>query len=238
MKVLVAGCSFAEYLTPLILKKYIPNAVVTNLACSAAGNKYIADSVVAATARDKFDLVYVSWSGLSRYDVCINSENKPLFKDWSAHTSLFDKYYIFTGGAGGWDHREHTFADMLFKNYHTFVDHEQLYYNSILEILKTQGYLKSLDIPAYYTGMINQFVSDPKIMTRHTCEYGAKRFPSLQPLIDQIDFDNWILEDQLGIFENCDRLNLLSEDNFHPSEEGYIYWINKFITQLKNDKIL
>jgi hypothetical protein len=86
--------------------------------------------------------------------------------------------------------------------------------------------------------MLNQFVADPTVMARHTCEYGTQRFPSLQPLIDQIDFTNWILEDQLGIFENCDKLNLLGEDNFHPSEEGYNYWTDKFITRLKNDKIL
>ena len=57
-------------------------------------------------------------------------------------------------------------------------------------------------------------------------------------LIDQIDFTNWILEDQLGMFETCARLNLLSDDGFHPSGEGYNYWIDKFVTQLKNDKIL
>lgn len=237
MKVLVAGCSFAENLTPII-KKYIPNAVVTNLARSAAGNKYISDSVVVATAQDKFDLVYVSWSGLSRYDVCVNPENKALFNNWSACSFLFNQYYIFTGGVGGWDHHGHTFADMLFKNYHTFVDHEQLYYNSLLEILKTQGYLKSLGIPVYHTCMLNQTIADPATMVRHTCEYGTQRFPSLQKLIDQIEFDNWILEDQLGIFETCSKLNLLSEDEFHPSEAGYSYWINKFVDRLKNDKIL
>jgi lysophospholipase L1-like esterase len=86
--------------------------------------------------------------------------------------------------------------------------------------------------------MLNQFVADPDVMTRHTCEYGTKRFPSLQPLIDQIDFTNWILEGQLGIFENCDKLHLLSDDNFHPSEEGYTHWIDKFVARLKNDKIL
>jgi hypothetical protein len=118
------------------------------------------------------------------------------------------------------------------------VDHEQLYYNSILEILKTQGYLKSLGIPAYYTCMLNQFVADPTVMSRHTCEYGATRFPGLQKLIDQIDFDAWILEDQRGMFENCDRLNLLDDDHFHPSAQGYSYWINKFVARLKNDKIL
>ncbi len=237
MKVLVAGCSFAEDLTPII-KKHIPGAIITNLAQSGVGNKYIADSVVVATARDKFDVVYISWTGLSRYDVCISPENKELFKTWSAQKFLFDKYYICTGGVGGWDHLDHSFANMLFKNYHTFVDHEQLYYNSILEIIKTQGYLKSRGIPAYHTCMLNQFVADPEVMTRHTCEYGSQRFPSLQKLIDQIDFGNWILEDQQGIFENCARLGLLSNDGFHPNEQGYSYWINKFVAQLKNDKIL
>jgi hypothetical protein len=237
MKVLVAGCSFAENITATI-KQRIPTAAITNLARSAAGNKYIADSVVIATTENKFDVVYVSWSGLSRHDVCINAEHKELFKDWSAQTVLSGRHYVFTGGVGGWDHHNHTFADMMFKNHHKFVDHEQLYYNSILEIVKTQGYLKSLGIPVYYTCMLNQFVADPAVMTRHTCEYGATRFPSLQKLIDQIDFTNWILEDQLGMFENCDRLNLLAEDQFHPNDQGYGYWIDKFVARLKNDKIL
>ena len=237
MKVLVSGCSFAEDLTPII-KKHIPGAVVTNLAQYAVGNKYIADSVVMATAREKFDIVYVSWTGLSRYDVCVSAENKELFKTWSAQKFLFDKYYICTGGAGGWDHHDHSFANMLFKNYHTFVDHEQLYYNSILEIVKIQGYLKSLGIPSYHTCMLNQFVADPDTMAQHTCEYGTQRFPNLEKLVDQIDFTNWILEDQMGMFETCAQLNLLSDDGFHPNGEGYNYWIDKFVAQLKNDKIL
>lgn len=237
MKVLVSGCSFAEDLTPLI-KKHIPGAAVTNLAQSGVGNKYIADSVVVATGREKFDLVYVSWTGLSRYDVCIDPKNKELFKAWAQQKFLFDQYYVCTGGVGGWDHQDHSFANMLFKNYHTFVDHEQLYYNSILEIVKTHGYLKGLGIPVYHTCMLNQFVANPTVMARHTCEYGTQRFPGLQKLIDQIDFSNWILEDQLGMFETCSKLDLLSEDGFHPNQQGYNYWIDKFVARLKNDKIL
>jgi hypothetical protein len=91
VKVLVSGCSFAEDLTPII-KKHIPDPVVVNLAQSGVGNRYIADSVVMATAREKFDLVYVSWTGLSRYDVCVSSENKELFKTWAQQKFLFDKY--------------------------------------------------------------------------------------------------------------------------------------------------
>lgn len=237
MKILIAGCSFAEHLTPLI-KKQIPQARITNLATWGVGNKYIADSVVLATGRDKFDVVYVSWTGLSRYDVCISPENRPLFKNWSVQKNLFDRYYICTGGVGGWDHHDHSFANMLFKNYHTFVDHEQLYYNSVLEIVKTQGYLKSLGVPAYHTCMLNQFVADPDNMAQHTCEYGTDRFASLKPLIDQIDFSTWILDNQLGMFETCSNLNLIGDDGFHPSGEGYKYWTGLFVDRLKNDKIL
>ena len=75
-------------------------------------------------------------------------------------------------------------------------------------------------------------------MAHHTCEYGTQRFPGLQKLIDQIDFGNWILEDQQGIFETCARLDLIGTDGFHPSGEGYTHWIDKFVARLKNDKIL
>lgn len=237
MNVLVAGCSFALSLAPFI-KKHIAGAKVTNLSSSGVGNKYISDSVVLATSAVDYDLVYVSWTGLSRYDVCISSEHKSLFNDWTNQKNLFDKYYVCTGGVGGWDYHDHAFANMLFKNYHTFVDHEQLYYNSILEIVKIQSYLKGIGVPAYFTCMINQFKADPDTMAKHTCEYGTGRFPALKNLIEKIDFDSWLLEDGLGIYENCARLGLLSEDQFHPSMQGYSYWIDKFANRLKNDKIL
>jgi hypothetical protein len=237
VRVLIAGCSFAEQLTSII-QKQIPRSIVTNLASSGVGNRFISDSVVLSTATTKYDLAYVSWTGLSRYDVCISSEHRPLFSDWSNQKNLFNRYYICTGGVGGWDYHDHKFANMLFKNYHTFVDHEQLYYNSILEIIKIQSYLKGLGVPAYFTCMINQFKADPDNMAKHTCEYGTDRFPALKNLIEKIDFDNWLLENDLGIYENCARLGLLSEDQFHPSMQGYSYWIDKFAERLKNDKIL
>jgi hypothetical protein len=237
VKILVTGCSFAEHLTPVI-KKHIPQATVTNLARWGVGNKYISDSVVLATLKEKFDLIYVSWTGFSRYDVCIDTEHEPLFSDWSTKKKLFDKFYVCTGGIGGWDYHNHHFANLLFTGYHKFVDHEQLHYNSLLEILKIQGFLENFGVPFYFTGMLNQFKIDPNNMFFHTCEYGVTRYPSNQKIVDQINFDHWIFNNGDGIYDTVDKVNMISPDDFHPTMQGYDYWIDLVTHRLKKDKIL
>ena len=239
MKLLVAGCSFAEHLAPMFEER-IPGIEVTNLATWGVGNKFISDAVMLATIREQFDLVYVSWTGLSRYDVCVNPENKSLFLDWSVKKDLFDRYYVCTGGVGSWDHLHHQFGDLLFKGYHKFVDQEQLHYNSLLEILKIQSHLKLSGIPFYFTGMINQFKSDPDTMLHHTCEFGITRYLSNKELVDKIDFDHWIFgPDEGGIYETIKQVGLLwDQDNFHPSIPGYEYWVDFVVARLKEDKIL
>lgn len=205
---------------------------------NSVGNKYICDSVIMATTDTAYDVIYVSLTGLSRYDVCVNQEHVSLFEDWPSKATIQDNLYMSTGGVGAWDYHNHHFATLLFSGYHKFVDHEQLYYNSILEIIKLQSYLKDLNIPVYYTCMLNQFVADPNNMIPHTCEYGTDRYPKLKKLINKINFDDWILEQGLGMFETCKRLNLLDRDNFHPNKQGYNYWTTKFVDRLKKDKIL
>lgn len=239
MKILIAGCSFAEHLTP-IFEERIPGSVITNTATWGVGNKFISDSVMLATIRENFDLVYISWTGFSRYDVCIDPVNKPLFADWSVKKDLFGKHYVCTGGIGSWDHLHHQFGDLLFKGYHKFVDQEQLHYNSLLEILKIQSHLKLLGMPFYFTGMINQFKSDPNTMLHHTCEFGVTRYESNKELVDKIDFDRWILGPEGGgIYETIKKMGLLwDQDNFHPSIPGYENWVDFVVSRLKEDKIL
>jgi lysophospholipase L1-like esterase len=153
---------------------------------------------------------------------------------------LFNRHYVCTGGIGSWDHHHHQFGDMLFKPYHKFVDQEQMHYNSLLEILKIQNHLKSLGVPFYFTGMINQFNSDPDTMLHHTCEYGVTRYSSNKELVDSIDFNHWIFgPDQGGIYETVKQAGLLwDQDNFHPSIPGYEYWVDFVVARLKEDKIL
>ena len=237
MNILVAGCSFAEHLKPLLLER-IPGSTVTNVATWGVGNKFISDSVMLATMKDQFDLVYVSWSGFSRYDVCIDPVNKSLFSDWSVKKYLFNKFYVCTGGIGGWDHHKHQFGNLLFSGYHKFVDHEQLHYNSLLEILKIQSHLQNLGVTFYFTNMLNQFNIDPNEMFFHTCEYGATRYPSNKELIDQIDFDHWMFVNGNGIYETVNQVGLISSVDYHPTVEGYGYWMDLFVDRLKNDKIL
>lgn len=236
MKILVAGCSFCLELEPILQEKF-PGSRITNLSHAAAGNKFIADSVVAATARENFDLVYVSWSGLSRYDLVVNDIS--YFSDWMAKGSLYNKNYVFTGGIGSWDHHKHEYADMIFTGIHKFMDQEQLHYLSLLEMIKIQNYLNYLCVPHYYSIIINQFnenLIEPAL--KRTSEVSAREFASNQLLIEKLDFTNWILDNGQGEFESCYKNNLLSDDGFHPTVEGYEHWMNLFVERCEKDKII
>jgi hypothetical protein len=236
MKILVAGCSFCLELEPILQEKF-PNSRITNLSHAAAGNKFIADSVVAATVRDNFDLIYVSWSGLSRYDLVVNDPS--YFDDWMAKGNLYNKDYVFTGGIGSWDHLEHTYADMIFKGIHKFMDHEQLHYLSLLEMLKIQNYLKSLNIPHYFSAIVNYFNKTPIDQIEHKAgELNAYSFANNQKLIAGLEFSNWIFDNHQGEFESCYNKNLISDDGFHPTFEGYSYWMDLLIERCKQDKII
>jgi len=236
MKILVAGCSFCLELEPILEKKF-PGSRVTNLSHAAAGNKFIADSVVAATVRENFDLVYVSWSGLSRYDLVVNDIS--YFEDWMAKGSLYNKDYVFTGGIGSWDHLDHTYANMIFKGIHKFMDHEQLHYLSLLEIIKIQNYLKGLNVPHYFSSIINQF-NETLIeqVEQKAGELSAHNFKNNEKLIESLEFSNWILDNGQGEFESCYNKNLISDDGFHPIFEGYSYWMDLLVERYKKDKII
>lgn len=236
MKILVAGCSFCLELEPILEKKF-PGSQITNLSHAAAGNKFIADSVVAATVRENFDLIYVSWSGLSRYDLVVNDIS--YFEDWMAKGSLYSKNYVFTGGIGSWDHQKHEYANMIFTGIHKFMDQEQLHYLSLLEMLKIQNYLKYLNVPHYYSIIINQFnkkLIQPAL--ERTSEVSALDFPSNQALIKNLDFSRWIFDEEFGQFESCYDKNLISNDGFHPIDRGYEHWMNLLVNKCKDDKII
>lgn len=236
MKILVVGCSYCTELDP-ILKNKFPGCQVTNLSHAAAGNKFISDSLVAATVRQNFDLIYVSWSGLSRYDLVVNDIS--YFDNWMAKGSIYGNDYVFTGGIGSWDHHEHTYADIVFKGIHKFIDQQQLHYLSLLEMLKIQNYLKHLNVPHYFSIIINQFkekLIEPAL--QRTSEVEALNFHANQILINKLDLGNWILDNGLGQFESCYVSNLISDDGFHPTQQGYEYWMNLLLEKCKKDKIL
>jgi hypothetical protein len=236
MKILIAGCSFCLELEP-ILQKSIPGCRVTNLSHAAAGNKFIADSVIVATTREKFDLIYVGWSQLSRLDVIVNDHS--YFNDWIAKGSLYNNNYIFTGGLGSWDQLKHKYADMIFVGMHKFIDQQQLHYLSLLEMLKIQNYLKSLETPHYFSTIMNQFnetLMEPAL--KETSEISARNFPENNVLIEKLNIQNWILDQGLGEFEACYNKNLISNDRFHPTIQGYEYWMDLLVQRMKNDNVI
>lgn len=236
MKILVAGCSFATQLTPII-QNYIPHATIVNVAASAAGNKFIADSVISQTLEQDFDVIYVSWSGLSRYDVTVSDIS--YFDDWGSKSNIKNTNYVFSGGIWNWDVPKHQFANLLFVGYHKLVERKELHYNSILEMIKLKSYLETKNTPFYFTTMINQFVNPlMESALQRNCEESATQFSEHLTMIEALEIDKWILKDGNGIFETMYDLGLIGTDGFHPNTEGYSKWVELFVERLREDKIL
>jgi hypothetical protein len=156
-----------------------------------------------------------------------------------AKGKIYNTDYIFTGGIGSWDHHKHRYADSIFVGLHKFLDQQQLHYLSLLEMLKIQKYLQALDTPHYFSIIINQFNEFlPDVVRRESSEVSALSFSDNLVLIKNLNLDNWILDNMQGEFESCYAKNLISDDKFHPTTEGYSYWMDLLVNRCKQDKII
>lgn len=89
-RVFAFGCSYTNYVYPTwanIVFSEMPNIEHYNLGKSGAGNTYIANKVIEANTRYKFnedDLVMVLWSSYYREDRYINGS-------WQCHGNIFNQ---------------------------------------------------------------------------------------------------------------------------------------------------
>jgi hypothetical protein len=106
-------------------------------------------------------------------------------------------------------------------------------------MLKIQKYLQALDTPHYFSIIINQFNEFlPDVVRRESSEVSALSFSDNLVLIKNLNLDNWILDNMQGEFESCYAKNLISDDKFHPTTEGYSYWMDLLVNRCKQDKII
>jgi hypothetical protein len=242
MNVLVSGCSFTHWpespgspknvCWPAPLADLRPDLQIVNLAEPGAGNQYIANSVVRHVLEHpgQVDMVLVMWSGVSRLDFLTDLSDPA----WHA---LFDNYgfyrrietcpnklgYIFSGGFyGPWMQNSDTTA--LFRQMYKVSNHLSLAHANIIEMVKTQFFLKALGIPYRFMSYVNYWHSGD------TCspngDFGVLKFPELAPLINSIDWSNWIFanDQQDGIYEMAKTANDYNGDRFHPGASTNLQW--------------
>ena len=250
MKILVSGCSFTHWPAepgsdknicwPAHLQKLRPDFEIDNRAEPAAGNQYIANSVVKAVCDrpDYYDLVLVMWSGVSRLDFLTDVSKS----DWN---NLFDDYgfyrrvescpdtlgYIFSGGQmGPWF--QNTAAKSIFTNLYKVSSNLSLAHNNLLEMIKCQEFLKSKKIPYRFMSYVNYWTTQGYMSPNG--DFGVMAFPELQSMVNQIDFSLWIFSDdnKNGIYEMAKTAEDYHGDRFHPGAGTNQRWAELVMEQL------
>jgi hypothetical protein len=245
MKVLISGCSFTQWpeypggpniCWPRYFQEQNPNYSIRNVGEAAAGNQYIADSVVRAVLEQRPDHVMVMWTGVSRLDYLTSVEDPA----WDA---LFDSYgfyrripggnlgWIFSGGQmGTWF--KHPVAHKMFNEMYKVSSDTSLAWINLMEIVKTQNFLQAQSIPYHFMSYVNYWTTSPEVSRNG--DFGVLGNRALQPLVDAIDFDRWIFADDQrnGIYELSKQRNSFQPDGFHPGDDVQQEWANLISSRL------
>lgn len=250
MKILISGCSFTHWpeepgsdrniCWPSYLKDHWPDVAVKNLAEPGAGNLYIANSVIQEVTNNPNDygLVLIMWSGMTRIDFLTDLTNQ-------AWNSLFESYgfyrrmehfgdklgYIFSGGQIGiW--MNHPATDSLFRSIYKISNNISLAYNNLIEIVKTQEFLASKQIPYRFMSYVNYWNDLPHVSPNG--DFGIVGKPELANLVRAIDFSKWIFadDDKNCIYELAKQKNDFHGDKFHPGIQTHREWAKLIVDSL------
>lgn len=237
MKFLISGCSFTQWpeypggpniCWPRYFQEQNPHIEIKTVAEAAAGNQYIADSVIRNVSEERPDHVIVMWSGVSRLDYLTSLEDPA----WDA---LYDSYgfyrrlpgnklgYIFSGGRmGTWF--KNPVAHKMFNEMYKVSSDTSLGYINLMEIVKTQNFLKAQGIPYHFMSYVNYWTT--KLEVSRNGDFGVLGNRDLAPLVNAIDFDQWIFSDaeKNGLYELAVTNNDFQDDGFHPGNATQEAW--------------
>lgn len=228
MKILVSGCSFSTN-WPNFLSSHLKNAEVTNLSFPGAGNKYIADSIIAKDLSG-YDIILVMWSGLTRLDIPITSD---IFDDYDFKKTVNDQQYIMSGGLlGSW--LSNHFTKILFEGTYKFITEENMAMLSILEMIKLQNFLNAKNKKFIFSSYVNYWNQSTDWKSPNA-DFSLSSITNIDNLLNKIEFDKWLFldENRNGIYEYAITNSLLSEDMFHPNESANEFWAHKIIEKIK-----
>lgn len=227
---LVAGCSFVQnpHLVPLMFGDSVYcSRQICNVAQSGAGNHYISQSIL-ENLDGRIDRVFVLFSGLSRIDVPLPQDLEFEIENFVHRARLGRSIWFLSGGAAGFWNMDTAGAPSWIRTYlkKQFISHDWEYLAN-LSLGHVAGCLAVLDSRKieYIWGFIHDIYQD------HTYE---------SSLGGAISRDNqmaynlpWERSLQVQPYDFCRQFNLLSEDGFHPSPNGYRFWYDTVRDQFK-----
>jgi hypothetical protein len=230
----VSGCSFTETRSggwadqvaeKIKFEKFI------NLAKSGAGNFYIADSLVQCLATEKLvpdeTLVLVMWTGITRKDICV-SEDYFKILDKISGVIQYDQCYALSGGiAGTWQadiNRSNIFKwfiHPLFDALYKATDYASFSHDTLSNMISTKSFLELHGYNYRFMSYVNYWGTGPQQVSPNL-DFNIKEFIPNDPLLGLIG-DKWIWADNnnMCFYEFAKQKNLLTDDNFHPSQEGH-----------------
>lgn len=232
MKLLVSGCSFTSDPNGWQSKLASIYSSITNLAYPAAGNTYIANTLQDQCLAEKYDMVLVMWSGYSRIDIPSQWRHRRHQNyEWfvqTDHSHSVVEWMLSGGHNAGWSGSKDNDVKELFQRMYLEMDLEHLAYITLKNILNTQLCLTALDIPYKFMSFINFWDDDRPTQTFRSFYYDQppmSRWQRLRPLVDKIDWDQWIFDSgRNGIYERCLDTADLADDKLHPGMAVQHHW--------------
>lgn len=230
---IVSGCSFtqAEYNWALALIHKIPGLGHVNLACSAAGNTYICDSVIdcllTTDCNPDETLVLVMWSGVTRKDL-ITSDVVYQNLQYKYKAESHGSCYVFSGGElGTWN--EDPIVKIAFKSLYKMENENTMGKESLRNMVKLQEFLTAHRYKFKFMSYVNYWedtadkIGDMDFSLTHYLKYDH--------WYRALDFSNWIFMDEQknGIYEYTKQHGLFLDDNFHPNDQAHKEFAHKYI---------
>lgn len=218
---LLAGCSFVNdpncHLTGFgrLAHEYDQCRIVSR---SGAGNYYIAHSILSHITKLDVSEVFVLWSGLSRIDIPLPLASADQFRSHNISVEE-DCAWLHSGGwAGTWSLDKKKASTNFYDYYHSqysALDWKFLNQQSLTKIIGCLNTLEHQKIP-YKWGFIYDIYHD------HSDESSlSAAVDHSEPLLKLLPWNKCI---SVAPYDYCKKLNLLSDDQFHPSLEGWTSW--------------
>ena len=209
---IVAGCSFSTGTnlpekfnnTPKTWSHFLVNKYLTSVNCYinlgilGGGNTQIAKSVIYTLEKINLNpnetLVLFNITGLQRIDLMCQLE-QPDHNEYFSWKNMYNFSYINIPHLNSTDT---IFKDLLHKN----LGYDQVLLSNSIELISLFNYLKSKKID-YKFMLLDDTIEErsPDILNPY--------------LKEAIKFDG------LNMHEYCKKNNLLHDDGFHPSADGY-----------------
>jgi len=231
---LTGGCSFTAGAWERHFNNYTQHF---DISYPGAGNRYIADSIIHFTTQKHYDLVLIMWSGLTRLDTPVSDTS--YFKDYFnvslPNMTPAGTRYVMSGGEYG-NYLDHPLAKMMYSNIYKFTSYSDLALMSLTEMIKLQNHLKTRGIPYYFMSYINYW-NRPADWVSKNCDRGLNNYGQLKPVIDQLDFDQWIFlnDNKDGIFELAEQHNSFMDDRYHPADDIHKMWFDIVLERVVRD---